>query len=47
MFYGLSASAFNQNVGGWNTASVSSMVSVCLPLIAPAGIGRGPIGLRR
>jgi surface protein len=42
-----SAKAFNQNVGGWNTASVSNMSFVCLPIIAPAGIGRGPIGLRR
>ncbi len=45
MFYG--ASAFNQNVGGWNTASVSEMSQVCLAHFAPAGIGRGPIGLRR
>ncbi len=38
---------FNNNIGKWNTASVSTMSDVCLPLIAPAGIGRGPIGLRR
>ena len=30
------ASAFNANIGAWNTASVSNMESVCAALFGPA-----------
>jgi hypothetical protein len=32
-----SATAFNANIGAWNTASVSSMQSVCAALSGPGG----------
>ena len=38
MFYG--ATAFNQNIASWNTASVSNMASV-RPLLSPTAFMRG------
>jgi surface protein len=40
MFY--SASAFNQNIGGWNTASASDMSNVMLYAIACGHAGLSP-----